>query len=395
MNVKKKIFCRICYTKIHRRILDLKGMPIAAQHFLKKTEINKKDKSLNLNILQCNKCGLVQLNIRPVSYYKSVITAASVSGEAKKTKLKQLKKFCNKFSLKNKKILEIGSGSGVVLDLIQNSGMKAYGIEYSQKSVLKGKANKRNIFKGYITDQKKIKNSPYDGFICFNFIEHIPKLNLFLKTIYENLNKKAFGLITVPNLNYLIKTKSFYEFVPDHLSYFTLDTIKYLFLKNYFKIIEYKLINNNNDILLTVKKNENKNNFKIKIKPKLLNLKKDYKKVELLINKLKNLEKSYFKSNKKIAVWGAGHRTLALLALSKFKKIDYIIDSAKFKQGLFSPINKTKIVGPHYLQKNPVDLLIVMLPGIYPNEVIKKVQKLKIRGLKLAKLINNKIIYVK
>ena len=237
MNVKKNIFCRICNTKIYRRILDLKGMPIAAQHFLKKTEINKKDKSLNLNILQCTKCGLVQLNIRPVSYYKSVITAASVSGEAKKKKLEQLNKFCNKFSLKNKKILEIGSGSGAVLDLIQNLGMKAYGIEYSKKSVLKGQEKKRNIFKGYITDQKKIKNSPYDGFVCFNFIEHIPKLNLFLKKIYENLNKKAVGLITVPNLNYLIKTRSFYEFVPDHLSYFTLDTIKYLFLKNHFKII--------------------------------------------------------------------------------------------------------------------------------------------------------------
>lgn len=390
--------CRLCTFKIHNKpILNLKNMPIAAQHFLKKKDTYKKDKSINLKILQCKNCGLVQLNIKPVNYYKSVITAASISGDAKKEKLRQLSSLKKKFNLRNKKIIEFGCGTGAVLDLIKSLKMKAFGLEFSLKSVNQGKRKKRNIIKGYLENMSSIKGAPFDGFVCYNFLEHIPKLNLFIKKIYKNLTENGVGIITVPNLDYLIKTKSFYEFVPDHLSYFTMKTIKSLFIKHNFKIIEIKLINNQNDIFLVIKKKKIKKKFKKEIfkKPiKIFNLKKDFDEVEKLITTLNKIKKLYRTKKEKIAIWGAGHRTLALLALSKFDEIQYIVDSAKFKQGLYSPINYTKIVSPDSLKKNPVNLLIVMLPGIYPNEVIQNVKRMNIRGLKLAKLSNNKIIYI-
>ena len=99
------------------------------------------------------------------------------------------------------------------------------------------------------------------------------------------------------------------------------------------------------------------------------------------------------KKNKKIAIWGAGHRTLALLALAQLKNIFFIVDSAKFKQNKFSPINFTKIVSPQNLDNRNIDLLIVMLPGIYPDEVINKLLRQKV-SYKLAKLINNKIKFI-
>ena len=79
--------------------------------------------------------------------------------------------------------------------------------------------------------------------------------------------------------------------------------------------------------------------------------------------------------------------------MSKLKEIEYIVDSAVFKQGKYSPINHTKIVAPKFLKKNKVDLLIVMVPGIYPDEVIKSVKKMKL-NTKLAKLNYNKIQFI-
>jgi len=75
------------------------------------------------------------------------------------------------------------------------------------------------------------------------------------------------------------------------------------------------------------------------------------------------------------------------------KDIAFIVDSAKFKQNKFSPINFTKIVSPHSLNNQNIDLLIVMLPGIYPDEVINNLLKEKV-SYKLAKLINNKIKFI-
>ena len=385
--------CRLCETKTSKiSILKLNGMPIAAQHFLNKKQIFKKDKSLNLKVLQCPKCSFVQLNIKPVKYFKKVITSTSISGSTRNLRFEQMKSFCNKFFLKSKKVIEIGCGSGAMLDIINQAGMKAYGLEHSKKSVTLGNLKKRKIFQGYLNDLKHLKKSPYDAFVCYNFLEHIPNINLFIKKISQNLKDNGVGIITVPNLDFLIKTKSFYEFVADHLSYFTKNTIKYLFEKNNFKIIECKLINDSNDIFLIVQKVK----FPLKIKKfkkNILNLSNDYKEVEKLINYLRKLSFKYEKQGKRIAVWGAGHRTLALLALSKLKNISFIVDSAKFKQNKFSPINFTKIISPEKLNAESIDLLIVMLPGIYPDEVINKLLLNKVK-FKLAKLKNNKIKFI-
>ena len=108
---------------------------------------------------------------------------------------------------------------------------------------------------------------------------------------------------------------------------------------------------------------------------------------------MKSLVKKYKDQNKKIAIWGAGHRTLALLSISNLVEIEYIVDSAKFKQGKYSPVLHTKIFSPEILKKNEIDLLIVMVPGIYPDEVIKTAKNMNLKA-DIAKLRDNKIEFI-
>ena len=124
-----------------------------------------------------------------------------------------------------------------------------------------------------------------------------------------------------------------------------------------------------------------------------INISGHFKEVENLIKNLNQIVNRYKKENKKIAVWGAGHRTLALLALSKLSKIDYVVDSAKFKQNKFTPVLHLRILPPETLQNEKVDLVIVMVPGIYPGEVIKTVKKMDVES-DIAKLKDNKIEFI-
>jgi 2-polyprenyl-3-methyl-5-hydroxy-6-metoxy-1,4-benzoquinol methylase len=384
--------CRLCNQKLFDKpLLCLSGMPKAAQHFLKEEELPS-DESINLDIYQCNSCGLVQLSIEPVSYYKDVITAASISGDTRKSRLKQMLLFANKYKLTNKKIIEIGCAKGDMLDIIEEAKMKAYGLEHSLASVTIAHNKGRKVIRGFIDDLDKIENAPFQGFMCFNYLEHIPNPKSVINKIYNNLDADGVGLVTVPNLNYLLATKSLYEFVADHLSYFTIDTLKNAFEDNGFNVLECDLINNENDILIIVKKASHKNAKKILDVVKI-NLKNDYIEVEDLITNLKKIIKDYKDQNKKIAVWGAGHRTLALLALSKVSEIEFIVDSAKFKQGMYSPVINTKIVAPETLLEDKIDLLIIMVPGIYPDEVVKSVKQMNI-NIKIAKLKDNIIEFI-
>ena len=385
--------CRLCNAKLFSSpLLQLNEMPKAAQYYPIEDEFED-DKGIILNVFQCTDCGLVQLNTSPVEYFKEVITATSFSEDTKLSRLIQMKKFINQFGLHGKKVLEVGSGKGNMLNILEKTGVTAVGIEASLKSVKIGKSAGRNMVNGYIGDIDKVNGYPFDAFVSFNYIEHMPEPGVVIKNIYNNTTSHAVGFVTVPNLDYLLRTRCLYEFVADHLSYFTKKTLTYAFERNGFDVLECYTINEDNDIVAVVKKKRT-NNTNVAIKKKEpLDISGHFNEVENLINNLQQIVDRYKTENKRIAVWGAGHRTLALLALSKLNSISYVVDSAKFKQGKFTPVLHLKIVSPEYLKKESVDLIIVMVPGLYPGEVLKTIAKMKL-GAKVAVLRGNQVKFI-
>ena len=358
--------CHLCNCELFQNpIMELDGMPKAAQYYPTIDEF-KNDSGILLKIYQCSSCGLVQLNIDPVDYFREVITAASFSEKTRLFRLGQMKEFVDMHGLSGCKILEVGSGSGDMLDVLNEVGLDAYGIEASAESVENGKLVGRNMIQGYIGEMDKIDGAPFDAFISLNYLEHLPKPGDIINIIYKNTTSDAVGFITVPNLAYLLNTKCFYEFVTDHLTYFTQDTVNYAFESNGFEVLESKIINEDNDIAAVVKKR------------KALNISGGINEVKSLIQNLKEVSERYKKQDKKVAVWGAGHRTLALLALSNLEAVEYVVDSAKFKQGKFTPTLHIEIVPPERLVSDPVDLVIVMVPGIYPDEVVNAIDNMNI-----------------
>ena len=355
-------------------------MPKAAQYYPDENEFAE-DKGVSLDIYQCSFCGLIQLSMKPVNYFKEVITAATLSGKSRQSRLQQIQKLVNAFGLKGKKVLDVGSGKGELLDVLIEAGLEATGIEASPSSVEIGRIAGRNIINGYIGDITTLNCGPYDAFVCLNYLEHLPKPGEIIRNIYNNTTSGAVGFVTVPNVEYLLRTKCFYEFVADHLSYFTSKTLTHAFEINGFDVLECSLINEENDIAVTVKKKAK------------LDISEQYSEVDALIRDMQNIIANYTNQNKKVAVWGAGHRTLALLALSRLHNIEYIVDSAKFKHGKYSPVMHSRIVSPEHLKENKVDLVIVMVPGLYPSEVFKTMKEMDI-GVEVAALRDNKIEFI-
>ena len=82
-----------------------------------------------------------------------------------------------------------------------------------------------------------------------------------------------------------------------------------------------------------------------------------------------------------------------MLALSKLNDVEYVIDSAKFKQGKFTPVLHLNIVSPEFLKKEKVGLVIVMVPGLYPGEVLQTLTQMNIDA-DIAVLRRNKIEFI-
>ena len=369
-NTKK---CLLCNNDKHFvKLMELNNMPGSAQNLPSENELNK-DSGETLVLEQCLDCGLVQFRCNPVSYYKDVIRAGGTTSTMKELRLNQYKDFINRFNLNGKKIIEIGCGRGDFLHFLNEFDVEAVGLENKLESIEYAKNNwggkPLNVLQGFADENLGvIKDGPFDAFLSFNFLEHQPNPNSMIQAIYDNTTSDAVGLITVPSLEYIINNNGYYELIKDHIAYYSFDTLRILMNKNGFEVLHEGIINRDT-LSIYVKKRQSLN---------LTNLNNNKK---LLDDSIKQL---LSKSNK-IAIWGASHQGFTLAATSELNgKIEYIIDSAKFKQGKYSPASHIKIVPFEYFDKHPVDTILIVAPG-YTNEIYQIIRE-KDKNIKVYSL---------
>src|SRR5690606_10901596 len=115
-------------------LLSFSNRPAAAQGF-PTADTLAQDQGASFSVMQCSQCGLVQLDILPVPYYREVIRATAYSPEMREVRLKQFAAWVEQHQLHQQAVLEIGCGKGEYLNLLQASGVKAFGIEASAENI--------------------------------------------------------------------------------------------------------------------------------------------------------------------------------------------------------------------------------------------------------------------
>ena len=69
------------------------------------------------------------------------------------------------------------------------------------------------------------------------------------------------------------------------------------------------------------------------------------------------------------------------MALSDVDKINFVIDSAPFKQGKYTPRIRKKIVSPNdFFSNERCDCVIVMLPGSLSGQVKSYLESIEYKG---------------
>lgn len=374
--------CRCCQNKIYGKpVLEYHDMPSMAQNFPDQSGLMM-DQGMDLELYQCEHCGLLQISGKPVPYYKDVIRAAAVSEEMKAYRLKYFKDFVDKYGLAGKKIVEIGSGKGEYLKLMQAAGVKAYGIEHEGKAAAVCAEQGLNVTQEFVDEACRcLADSPFDGFFIMNFLEHIPDPNVFLQGICYNMKEGAVGLIEVPNMDMILKNALFSEIIADHLMYFTEKTLRVLIEKNGFEVLECKAVWHDYCLAAIVKK---------RVPVQLHDF---YRRQDSVTRELHNFINMCHAHGKKVAVWGAGHQALAVIALSGIKrKIEFIADSAVFKQNKYTPGTHVPVVEPAEIHKQDIGAVIVMAAS-YSDEVLAVIRK-DYPDVKAAVLRENGLEYI-
>ena len=332
-------------------------MPGTAQGF-PTAETLEQDVGATLEVCQCASCGLVQLRNAPVSYYREVIRAAAFSEEMREFRRAQFRAWIEKYQLTAKSVLEVGCGRGEYLTLLKECPVEAHGLEYAAASVEICWKQGLSVLRGFPDKEDQLlDHAPFDAFVCLNFLEHWPDPNVVLHGIKANLVEGGIGLVEVPDFDMIVRKGLFSEFIADHLLYFDRKTLSFTLQKNGFEVLECASVWHEYVLSAVVRK----------VVRTDLGFLEGYR--EKITKELDDFLSRI--PTARVAVWGAGHQALAVLSLANIgSRIRYVIDSAVFKQGKYTPATHVPIVPPEALASDPVDAVIVMAAS-YSDEVAK------------------------
>lgn len=341
----------------------------------------------SLSAYQCLSCSHVQADCPLVPYYKDVITSAALSPtiiEARDSRIQWISELLNK---DNPKICEIGAYKGHYLEHLKALGYShVHGIENSQVSTSQPNESSIHLQQGYLLDDDLAiaPENCFDIILCFNFLEHIPSPFQFLQVIKSRLAAPSSYLyFTMPSYDYIKSHNLLQEFVPDHLSYFTGQSLKVLFQRSNLNIISLKEINSSNDLEIIA---HHQDIHVAPLDPSCL--------IELTVS-LDSILFNASNLNHTVAFWGAGHRSLTLISQLHHQHISFIVDSADFKQGKYCPDTGLMIVSPAKYYSAPTDILILSLPGIYVNEVLVQLEQLDRAPQKIYNIKGNTLSVTK
>ena len=350
--------CRLCGQALFAQpLLVQHDMPAAAQGLPTPDQLAT-DRGVTLALHQCSGCGTVQLATEPVPYWRDVIRAAGISAGMRAYRLAQFGRWLRQHDLTDRKVLEVGCGRGEYLSLLRDAGADATGIEHLPASVDACRAAGLRANEGFIDGpDTRLADGPFDGFAILNFLEHIPTAHLTLRGIVANLKPGAIGLVEVPDFEMILRMRLFAEFIPDHLYYFTRQSLTHLLEGNGLEVLECSSEWHGYVLSATVRKRSPLD-------------------LSALHHARADLQASFdafldrFDTGR-VAIWGAGHQALALISLLGIApRIRYVLDSAPFKQGRFTPATHLPIVAPERLDEGEVDAVIV-LAASYSDEVAK------------------------
>lgn len=379
--------CIICNNLLHE-LIEFDNMPSSAQNIPSEEELPE-DRAVSLKLCQCEFCGLVQFDVEPVFYYRDVIRAGGGTQTMKDLRKDEYARLLHKMkdlSTKGRRIVEVGCGRGEFLsmwdlvdeDTIKETGSEELvvcGIENNNDYVIQAKEKGLNVERKFADSDSISDFYRFDAFVQFNFLEHQPEPNRMLKCIYSSLNDRALGLVTVPSMEYILDNDGYYEFIRDHIAYFSFDSISYLFEKNGFAVIEKRIVNEDTIEIIVEKQSSIKTEAVPSFDGNYISVDSLGKNKEVIEEEINKYINKLDSNNATLAMWGAGHQGFTLASTTSLqKKIEYIIDSASFKQGRFAPASHIPIVSPDYFYQKPVDSILIVAPG-YTDEIARTIRE--------------------
>lgn len=389
--------CRICGSEQLTKVLDLGHQP-PANAFLAKKDFNK-ESHFPLRVYFCRSCSLLQLLdvVSPELLFGKYVYVSSTSPSFVAHFESYAQEMANRFDIKGRLIVDLGSNDGILLRPLKNLGAVVLGIDpaksIARRATVEGLETIPNFFSPQLAKKLLARRNKAKLITANNVFAHIDNSAEVVKGVKILLADDGVFVIEVPYLVDFLKNKLFDTIYHEHLSYFSLKPLKLLMEKNGMEIFDVKKVGSHGgSIRIFIQKlggiqrvSQAPNDFLMREKKLGLHKISTYhnfaRDVRGNRDALFGLLTKLKKGNHKIAGYGAPAKGNTLLNYADINNVilDYIVDDSPYKQGLYTPGGHIPVVSFAELAKNPPDFLLI-LAWNFAEQIMDKCRNFRQNG---------------
>ncbi len=404
--------CKFCDSLISDCTFDL-GNTAISNELIHESNLHSMEEIFPLMLYTCKECFLVQVEEQVPSdriFNEEYVYFSSLSNFW----LQHAKRFCkyitDYLSLDSKSlVIEIASNDGYLLRNFVKFGINCLGIEPTKSTadiaLSNGVPTLVEFFNSDLARKLEEQQIFADLLILNNVLAHVPEINDFVGALKIVLKDEGTITIEFPHVLELIKNNEFDTIYHEHYFYFSLNTVKKIFLKHGLSIYHAEELNTHGGSLRVYATHQGNsldiNSHKNSVE-KILNIEIDHgiNKLNFYSNLRSNAHKikldalKYLVSNKilnkRIAAFGAAAKGNTFLNYCGIKKdiIDFVVDETPNKIGKYLPQSKIPIVSFEELKKERPDI-IVILPWNHKEEILNKLKFTKSWNAEIVTFIPN------
>lgn len=406
-------YCRFCGHTLKYTMADLGLSPISNE-YVSKENLDRGQYYYPLHVMVCDKCFLAQ-----AMEYKApeqIFTDYKYFSSFSTSWLDHCKKYVDmivdRLSLNQDSfIYEIACNDGYLLQYFKPFGIPVCGIEPAEN--VAQEARKKGIdvevaFWGESTaTQIAEQRGKADLIIGNNVLAHVPDINSFVEGIHVALKPTGTVTMEFPHLLKLIKLNQFDTIYQEHFSYFSLLTVKKIFLKHGMKVYDVEELETHGGSLRIYVAHQDNTAYETTERfNKVIADEKEFgldkiNTYEDFANSIKRIKMNSTKlliqlkeSGKKVAAFGAaakGNTFLNYCGIGR-EYIDYVADSSIPKQGMYLPGTRIPIVSPDKIMEDKPDYIILLAWNL-KDELSRLLEYTREWGCKLITFIPDTEIF--
>lgn len=278
-----------------------------------------------------------------------------------------------RFDLKNKKVIEIGCGQGEFISLLCDLGDNV-GIGFDPAFDATRQDTNRSAKASFIADfySEKYNDETADLYCCKMTLEHIPTTLLFMENIRRAIGGKRDASIffMIPNADYVLDEKAFWDVYYEHCSYFTPHALTCLMERAGFAVSEIYPAYDRQYLVVEAGMGPAENSQGLSTprhsRDRVVSFGRDVK--NFRDSWAAKLEATARKGRTTV-LWGGGSKAVSFLTtVSTEDMVAAAVDINPHKRGTYLPGTGHPVIGPDDLETLNPDLVIVMNP-IYMEEI--------------------------